>query len=109
MGDRGRDGRDERRAPAGGLIGGRGAARLYTTLTRHRQALLLVADGAVWAACITVAMLLRYQFDPAKSLTEGLGMIVVVAALMQAALGLVSPLYRTRWRVGSFEQVLCLA
>ncbi|MGH9115625.1 MAG: polysaccharide biosynthesis protein [Acidimicrobiales bacterium] len=109
MGERGRDGRDEGRAPAGAPGGGRRAARCYAMLSRHRQALLVLADGAVWGVCIAVATLLRFEFDPAKSLTAGLLVIVVVAALMQAALGLVTPLYRTRWRVGSFEQVLCLA
>ena len=77
--------------------------------SRYRRVLLVIADCLAWAAGITTADLLRYQFDQAKSLTAHLGVILVAAALLQISVGLLSPLYRSRWRIGSFEEALCLA
>lgn len=81
----------------------------YWTAARHKRAILAVADAAVWAAGITTANLLRYQFDVQKSLTVKLLVIAACAALLQIVVGLISPLYRSRWRVGSLEELLCLA
>jgi FlaA1/EpsC-like NDP-sugar epimerase len=81
----------------------------YWTVARHKRAILALADVLVWGAGITAANLLRYQFDISKSLTINLLVISVVAALMQILVGIISPLYRSRWRVGSLEEILCLA
>ncbi len=82
--------------------------RGYWAVARHKRPILAVADAVMWAAGITVANLLRYQFDVRKSLTFHLMVIIVVAAVLQIVVGLISPLYRSRWRVGSLEEILCL-
>ena len=86
-----------------------GLPAAYWVISRHRRVFLAGADCVAWAAAITAADLLRYQFDPAKTLTLHLLVIVVAAGAMQVAVGLLSPLYRSRWRVGSLEEILCLA
>jgi FlaA1/EpsC-like NDP-sugar epimerase len=75
----------------------------------HRRGLLVAIDAGVWGICVTAATLLRFQFNVARSLTVHLVLILATAMVMQVVLGFVTPLYRTRWRVGSFEEVLCLA
>lgn len=80
----------------------------YWSVARHKRAILMAADAVVWAAGITTADLLRYQFDLQKSLTINLALIATAAALMQILVGVISPLYRSRWRVGSLEELLCL-
>jgi FlaA1/EpsC-like NDP-sugar epimerase len=81
----------------------------YWTVARHKRTILALADAALWGAGITAANLLRYQFNLHKSLTINLLVISVVAALLQILVGILSPLYRSRWRVGSLEEILCLA
>ena len=59
--------------------------------------------------CLTIATLLRYGFDLTRSITFGLLLIVAAAVVLQLAIGNATQLYRARWRVGSFEETLCLA
>jgi FlaA1/EpsC-like NDP-sugar epimerase len=80
----------------------------HWALRRYRTLLVPGADAFAWGACITVATLLRYQ-NTERSFTPHLLLIVVVAAVVQWTLGFVTPLYRTRWRIGSFEEIVCLA
>ncbi|HWG73773.1 MAG TPA: nucleoside-diphosphate sugar epimerase/dehydratase [Acidimicrobiales bacterium] len=68
-----------------------------------------VADAAIWVVCITGANMLRYQFGARQSLTPRLFVIVAMAVVTQIAFGTITQLYRARWRVGSFEEVLALA
>lgn len=93
-----RDAPATRRVPAG-----------YWTLTRFKRPILALCDAVMWMAAITVADLLRYQLDTGKSLTGHLVTIVSLAGGLQICIGLVTPLYRSRWRVGSLEELLCLA
>jgi FlaA1/EpsC-like NDP-sugar epimerase len=78
-------------------------------VTRHRRAFLAAADAAVWVVCITIATLLRFGFNPDRSITLGLLVIIVTAVALQLAIGNATQLYRARWRVGSFEEALTLA
>jgi FlaA1/EpsC-like NDP-sugar epimerase len=71
--------------------------------------LAFTADTFAWAVCITVATLLRYGFDVDKSFRPRLLTIVAAAAFMQGTVGFITPLYRVRWRTGSFEEIVCLA
>jgi FlaA1/EpsC-like NDP-sugar epimerase len=52
---------------------------------------------------------LRYQFNWTRSITLGLFLIIGAAIALQLAIGNATQLYRARWRVGSFEEALCLA
>src|SRR6516165_8866151 len=83
--------------------------RLIRSFRRHRTLLIAGADALAWAVCITVAILLRYQLNTEKSFTPDLLIIIAVAAFMQWTLGAITPLYRVRWRTGSFEEIVCLA
>ncbi len=78
-------------------------------VSRHRQSFLAAADAAAWAGCLTIATLLRYGFNFTRSITLGLALIVLAAVVLQLAIGNATQLYRARWRVGSFEETLCLA
>ena len=81
----------------------------YWVISRYRRPVLAAADAFLWMAAITVANLLRYQVDTDKSLTGRLLLVVLFAASAQMIIGLITPLYRSRWRVGSLEEILCLA
>ena len=78
-------------------------------VSRHRQSVLATADAAAWVVCLTIATLLRYGFNLTRSITFGLLLIVAAAVAVQLAIGNATQLYRARWRVGSFEETLCLA
>jgi FlaA1/EpsC-like NDP-sugar epimerase len=82
--------------------------RGYWAASKHRRVILAAVDVLAWAVCLTLADLLRYQFNTAKVLTLHLAGVICLAAAAQLALGLVTPLYRSAWRIGSFEQLLCL-
>ena len=82
---------------------------IYRTVSRYRQVVQAVADGATWAVCITGATVLRYGLRPKDALTGRLAFIVAVAVVLQVAVGYATELYRSQWRVGSFEQVQALA
>jgi FlaA1/EpsC-like NDP-sugar epimerase len=71
--------------------------------------LLAFMDCLAWVGGITTADLLRYQFNEGRVLNVHLAVIVSAAACLQVVVGLLSPLYRSRWRVGSFEEIVCLA
>ena len=81
----------------------------YWAVIRHRQVVLAIADAAAWMLCITAANVLRYGLGFDQSLTSRLGSIVALAVATQLVLGSVTQLYRARWRVGSFEEILALA
>lgn len=81
----------------------------YWTLARFKRPVLIAADVLVWMAAITAANLLRYQLDTQKSLTRHLVIILMLAGGLQLSIGVITPLYRSRWRVGSLEELLCLA
>jgi FlaA1/EpsC-like NDP-sugar epimerase len=78
-------------------------------VTRYRRLVLAAADVVVWAFSLTLATLLRYQFNWTRSITFGLLLIIGAAVALQLAIGNFTQLYRARWRVGSFEEALCLA
>jgi FlaA1/EpsC-like NDP-sugar epimerase len=78
-------------------------------VTRYRRPVLLLADLAVWAFSLTLATLLRYQFNWTRSITFNLALMICAAVALQVAIGNATQLYRARWRVGSFEEALCLA
>jgi len=78
-------------------------------VTRYRRLVLAASDVVVWAFSLTLATLLRYQFNWSRSITLGLLLIIGAAVALQLAVGNATQLYRARWRVGSFEEALCLA
>lgn len=85
----------------------------YFAISRHRRAVMVAADGAVWAASIATLNVLRFQFHGSNAVVHAfsirLGIVVAAAVGLQALLGLTTPLYRATWRVGSLEELLWLA
>lgn len=84
------------------------AASVYVTARRFRNVLEVVVDSVLWAGALVLAICLRFA-----SLTHGwhvadLLAIIVAAIAAQLLFGIASGLYRTRWRIGSFEQMLAL-
>ena len=80
---------------------------LATTLTR-RVALLAGADLICWAIGLTVASVLRLDFEVREVVRWGQVGIVPVAAACLLPAGLLFGLYTGRWRYGSFEEVAAL-
>lgn len=82
----------------------------YGAITRYKRGILGVADAGAWACGITLAYLIRYFELPfPRHYASRLLFVILVAAGMQIAIGCMSPLYRSRWRIGSLEELLCLA
>jgi len=81
----------------------------YFAMSRHRRAVMIAADGLLWVGSIASLNLLRYRFSLVDAFTLRLGIVLVAAFALQASVGLVTPLYRATWRVGSFEEILWLA
>ena len=69
----------------------------------------VVIDVAAWAAAATVAVYLRFDFEPSHANLVALAKFIPLTALAQCAFGLSIGLYRRRWRYGSFEEVQALA
>jgi FlaA1/EpsC-like NDP-sugar epimerase len=87
--------------------------RFGQLLERHRLAFQFTADVMAWAFGLSIAMVLRYDFelDPNEWGFFGIGSLVgavIVAGALQMASGLAGGLYLGRYRFGSFDEVLHL-
>lgn len=85
-----------------------GTPAAYGAITRYKLWVLATADALAWVVGITLAYLVRYQLALPRNYFSHLLFITAVAVWMQIAIGLLSPLYRSRWRIGSLEELLCL-
>jgi FlaA1/EpsC-like NDP-sugar epimerase len=77
-------------------------------MARHRHLSGPVFDAFSWAIAISLATYLRFQFDVHRSFTRSLLVVIGLAIIAQWVVGLV-PLYRVRWKIGSFEQIAVLS
>ena len=75
----------------------------------HPRLVLALVDSLLWAGCIVAAELVRYGSELPKSFAGGLAVVIAAVVGMQVCLGMLTPLYRFRWRVGSFEEMVALA
>ncbi len=87
--------------------------RFGQLLERHRLAFQFTADVIAWALGLSIAMVLRYDFelDPGEWGFFGIGSLVgavIVAGALQMGSGLAGGLYLGRYRFGSFDEVLHL-
>ncbi|MDQ1393265.1 MAG: hypothetical protein QOF30_2242 [Acidimicrobiaceae bacterium] len=62
-----------------------------------------------WAVALTMAVVMRYEFDYHKVHWAGLAIVVVLVSVAQVISGVGFGLYVGRWRYGSFEEVAALA
>jgi len=89
-----------------GRIGG---SSTYRTLKRFRPALLPALDCATWAAVLYVGSLLRFDLNVPELDVPRFLLAACVGVVTQVVLGYSLVLYRTRWKVGSFEEARALA
>lgn len=76
--------------------------------TRVARAAFFGVDMVSWIAMILIAAWLRYEFDFSQMNWGRLLLFGLVAAAIQAVLGLVSGIYRGRHVYGTFEEVKTL-
>ena len=65
-------------------------------------------DSMLWVVSIPLAVWLRYDYRFSQ-LGRNLVTPIVLAVVLQGAFGLVSGLYRRRWRYGSFDEMRMVA
>jgi len=71
--------------------------------------LLFVCDIAAWAIGILAALVLRFDFNLARIHWGWTLTLIAVTAVLQLLAGLVFWLYRSRYEIGSFDEVRVLA
>ncbi|MGH9073527.1 MAG: polysaccharide biosynthesis protein, partial [Acidimicrobiales bacterium] len=88
---------------------GRAVAAAARLAPRDRAALQAAVDGGAWVVGLWGATVLRFNLGPSMPYQWHLVVLVPLAWAVQLVVGLVSGLYRRRWRLGSFEEVSALA
>lgn len=76
----------------------------YDFLHGHRGVLVPALDGSIWVAALVGSAVLRYRLYDAHIWNRRVGILLLVAAATQWLCGYANALYRTRWRVGSFDE-----
>ena len=82
---------------------------IYRGLRRCRPVLLPTVDVLTWAVLLYVVSLVRFDLQTPQIRLDHFAVMVVIAAVFQFALGYGTVLYRTKWKVGSFEEARALA
>jgi FlaA1/EpsC-like NDP-sugar epimerase len=75
---------------------------------RWRALIQITGDSAAWAIGLWCALWGRYDFNLHGVLLHGVPVLIALAALLQATFGLISGLYKRRWRFGSFDELAAL-
>ncbi len=70
---------------------------------------LAAADAAGWGVALFAALVLRFNFAPSGAALVDAATILPVAVCAQWVIGYVFGIYRSRWRVGSIDEVPALA
>lgn len=76
---------------------------------RHLPIVHFVADSVLWAIAIPIGVFLRYDFAIERVSRSEVFLAVGVAVVLQGVLGLLTGLYRRRWRYGSFDEARVVA
>jgi FlaA1/EpsC-like NDP-sugar epimerase len=82
-----------------------GERRLFAFFEAHRAPIQIAADALVWLLALTLGWILRVEYDLGAVLWGRLALAVLVAWLLQIAVGTAEGLYTGRHRYGSFEEV----
>jgi FlaA1/EpsC-like NDP-sugar epimerase len=82
--------------------------RSWVSLTRDQRVVSPIIDTGAWAVAIVSTTYLRFGLNSNLTLTSGLIVGICIAVSTQLLVGW-RPLYRVRWKVGSFEQVVALS
>ena len=86
----------------------RARSALLQRLVRRRIVAQAAVDAACWAVALSVATLLRYDFELGLVNLAGVAMMIPLAIESQVISGYAFGLYRGRWRYGSFDEVEAL-
>ncbi|MFP5318583.1 MAG: polysaccharide biosynthesis protein, partial [Acidimicrobiia bacterium] len=78
-------------------------------LKQYRTTLQALYDAACWALGLVLATTLRYDFTVQATDFGGVVRIFPFVVAGQLVAGVLSGMYRGRWRFGSFDEVLALA
>ena len=89
------------------LLGAWATGRIATVIRRYRRWIAPLLDSAGWIAALLAASLLRFRLDSTRALTDGLIVAIAIAVAMQLVIGFLT-IYRRRWRLGSFEEIVAL-
>jgi FlaA1/EpsC-like NDP-sugar epimerase len=81
----------------------------HTGWTRYRSVGQPAIDALIWALALLGAAILRYGASLPVDFWSRSSLIVALAIAAQLAVGFATTLYRSRWRVGSFEEMAALA
>ncbi|MCU1546594.1 MAG: polysaccharide biosynthesis protein [Homoserinimonas sp.] len=81
---------------------------LYSNGPLSRFGTQYLFDALAWAVALTLAQILRYEFDVTRVAWLSLALLCVVAALIQLVVGWLLYLYRGRHPYGSFAEVRTL-
>ncbi|NND13929.1 MAG: nucleotide sugar dehydrogenase [Acidimicrobiia bacterium] len=76
---------------------------------RVRHLRLITADVALWLGALAAATYIRFDFSWAPVDEARLAVVFMVAAGSQLAIGFPIGLYRGKWRLGSFDEVVWVA
>ncbi len=81
---------------------------LIQRLARRRVVVQAVIDAAAWITALTLATLLRFDFQLGAINVAGVAMMLPLAVEAQLVAGYALGLYRGRWRFGSFDEIEAL-
>jgi FlaA1/EpsC-like NDP-sugar epimerase len=81
---------------------------VLTPLRERRRVSLLGLDSIAWFGGLSLATLLRYDFEASRIRGAGLIGMICLALVAELIAGWLAGLYRGRWRLGSFEEVAAL-
>lgn len=87
----------------------RSTASLFVFLRRHLPVVHFAVDSLLWVLAIPLGVFLRYDFAWDRIWRFEVASAVGIAVVLQGLFGLVSGLYRRRWRYGSFDEVRMVA
>ena len=84
-------------------------SRRQRLVQRYLPVIHLSVDALIWAVSVPVTTLLRFDFDLDKLVRKGIPLAMVVAVVCQVGFGIISGLYRRRFRYGTFDELRVLA
>ena len=84
------------------------ADRAAKFISRFSGFFRLVLDLASWSLAAWVAVYLRFDFEIPENFRQNLLKFIPFIGVVQLTIGLVSGLYRRRWRYGSIDEVAAL-
>ncbi len=85
-----------------------GSGTTFRSMRANMRVFQYLFDALAWMVAIVVAVWLRFEFAFDDTNWFAMLMICLAAAAAQLVAGLILSLYRRRYHVGSFDEVLSL-